>query len=408
MKKMTKLFSIVMALVLMLSVAVLPATAADPSAANVSFDLELVPVIGETDSNGLKSEENGIYKLIVYLTSDKRLCGATVDIVFDETKFAPLDECNDYTYTTDLEYNLPLFHRLGQMLDDNSYDSNGNVGGRAKYYGPNHAKSAQYNFKFTQTKTNALLWNYRPCENALELGECTREPMAEIYFKLLDGQQAEGAVFGFGTGVGTSAKGVSYDGTPTAGKFYVLANVDATNIMPISLIGTPDYTYTGSVAAGPALAHAKRQVKMSVANGAVVSGTEQMRVISTISAADWEAYFANTTNADATTNKITEVGIVAHKGADFDVEAAKAAAMNGSTADYTVKGTNYISTQGGVYSFAARIEYQSDVFDTSYIAYVKYLDAEGNEAFAFYDASYELAFKTNYTDITNKYLANHA
>lgn len=406
MKKLTKVFSIVMALVLMLSVAVLPANAATaPSDAHVSFDLELAPVIGETDSNGLKSEENGIYKLTVYLTSDVYLYGIIMDIVFDETKFAPLDAMNDYRYTTDLEYNEPLFNRLGSMLDANSYDSNGNLGGRAKYYGPSHSKSSTYEFKFTQTKTNALLWNYEPCENALELGGCTKEPVAEIYFKLLDGQQAEGAVFGFGTGTGVSAKSVTFDATPTAGKFFVLSTANFVNILPLDIIGTPNYTYTGSAAAAPVLSTAGRQVKMDVADGAVVKGTEQLRVVSSISNDDWNTYFANTTDEAATTNKLVEVGIVATQGA-FNMGDAQDAAKLGKGAhgDYTVATTTYIQNTGSDYRFGARIEYQTNVFDTTYVAFAKYLNAEGAEAYVFYDASYALAFATDYNTITADYI----
>ena len=406
MKKLTKVFSIVMALVLMLSVAVLPANAvAAPSDAHVSFDLELAPVIGETDSNGLKSEENGIYKLTVYLTSDVYLYGIIMDIVFDETKFAPLDAMNDYKYTTDLEYNEPLFHRLGLMLDANSYDASGNPGGRAKYYGPSHSKSSTYEFKFTQTKTNALLWNYEPCENALELGGCTKEPVAEIYFKLLDGQQAEGAVFGFGTGTGVSAKSVTFDATPTAGKFFVQASANFVNILPLDIIGTPNYTYTGSAAAAPALKHVGRQVKMDVAGGAVVRGTEQLRVVSSISNDDWNNYFANTTNEAESTNKLLEVGIVATQGA-FDMTAAQDAAKlgKGVHGDYTVATTTYIQNTGSDYRFGARIEYQTNVFDTTYVAFAKYKNAEGAVAYVFYDASYALAFAKDYGKITQDYI----
>lgn len=158
-------------------------------------------------------------------------------------------------------------------------------------------------------------------------------------------------------------------------------------------------------AAGPALTHVGRQVKMDVAGGAVVSGTEQLRVVSSISNDDWNNYFANTTVAAATTKKLLEVGIVATQGA-FDMTAAQDAAKlgKGVHGDYTVATTTYIQNTGSDYRFGARIEYQTNVFDTTYVAFAKYLNAEGAEAYVFYDASYALAFATNYSTITADYI----
>lgn len=169
-------------------------------------------------------------------------------------------------------------------------------------------------------------------------------------------------------------------------------------------------------AAGPALTYAGRQVKMTVKDGVVVSGTEQLRVVSTISAEDWNNYFANTTNAEATTDKILDVGFVAFKGklADFDVDTAKAAAQDpkNAAAGYSVAATTYIQNdvaKTGTYRFGARVEYQSgDVFDTTYMAFVHYKDASGIDKYAFYDTSDIgcLEFKTNYTTITDAYIGH--
>lgn len=164
--------------------------------------------------------------------------------------------------------------------------------------------------------------------------------------------------------------------------------------------------HIGSVAAAPVLSAAGRQVKMDVVNNAVVAHTEQLRVVSSISNDDWNNYFANTTDEAATTNKLVEVGIVATQGA-FDMEAAKTAAQQGKGVhgDYTVATTTYIQNTGSDYRFGARIEYQTNVFDTTYVAFAKYLNAESAEAYVFYDASYALAFATDYSTITASYIA---
>lgn len=164
--------------------------------------------------------------------------------------------------------------------------------------------------------------------------------------------------------------------------------------------------HVGSAAAAPVLSTAGRQVKMDVVDNAVVAHTEQLRVVSSISNDDWNNYFANTTDEAATTNKLVEVGIVATQGA-FDMEAAKTAAQQGKGVhgDYTVATTTYIQNTGSDYRFGARIEYQTNVFDTTYVAFAKYLNAEGAEAYVFYDASYALAFATDYSTITASYIA---
>lgn len=163
--------------------------------------------------------------------------------------------------------------------------------------------------------------------------------------------------------------------------------------------------HVGSAAAAPALTAAGRQVKMDVADGAVVEHTEQLRVVSSISNEEWNTYFANTTDETKTTNKLVEVGIVATQGA-FDMDAAKTAAQQGKGdhGDYTVATTTYIQNTGSDYRFGARIEYKTNVFDTTYVAFAKYLDAEGAEAYVFYDASCTLAFATDYDTITANYI----
>lgn len=164
--------------------------------------------------------------------------------------------------------------------------------------------------------------------------------------------------------------------------------------------------HIGSAAAAPVLSAAGRQVKMDVVNNAVVEHTEQLRVVSSISNDDWNTYFANTTDEAATTNKLVEVGIVATQGA-FNMGDAQDAAKLGKGAhgDYTVATTTYIQNTGSDYRFGARIEYQTNVFNTTYVAFAKYLNAEGAEAYVFYDASYALAFATDYSTITADYIA---
>lgn len=170
-------------------------------------------------------------------------------------------------------------------------------------------------------------------------------------------------------------------------------------------------SYTNAIVtvgdAAPVLNKDGRQVKMSVQSGAVVKGTEQLRVISSISKADWDANFAQTATADTTKNAIQKVGIVANNGTvPFDMTTAQNVAKGTPANGYSVAETTYIQQAADdTYKFGARIEYKTDVYDTTYVAFVEYTDAQGVTQYMFYDAEASVAFKTNYKTITDQYIA---
>lgn len=167
----------------------------------------------------------------------------------------------------------------------------------------------------------------------------------------------------------------------------------------------------GEVApAGPVLTKANSQVKMTATSATTVADAFQFRVISSISAADWDTYFANTGKADATANAITSVGFVAYPGTEgFDLETAKAAVTDtGSAPGYYLATTDYIQhADGADAKFGCRIDITSAETrsDVTYVAFAKYLDASGAAQVVFYDASYEALLATNYTGIVASYLA---
>ena len=74
--------------------------------------------------------------------------------------------------------------------------------------------------------------------------------------------------------------------------------------------------------AGPVVAKSRSQVKMTATSDTTVADAFTFRVISTITDADWDAYFANTA-AGGDTSAIQRLGFVAYKGtAGFDMETA--------------------------------------------------------------------------------------
>lgn len=160
--------------------------------------------------------------------------------------------------------------------------------------------------------------------------------------------------------------------------------------------------------AGPVVAKSKAEVKMTPNSPTTVEDAFQFRVTSVITDADWDTYFANT--AAGGINAITKLGFVAYKGTDgFDLETAKSVAKGGSAAGYDVATTTYVQkeTDSSDAYFGAIIQITSAETrsDATYIAYVEYTDAEGATQYAFYDAAQTALLDTNYQTIVESYLA---
>lgn len=410
MKKITRIFSVVMALVLMLSVAVLPANAAVPSDADVSFRLELSPETERKDSTGADPVANNVYRLDIFLTSNVRVATIIMGVTFDPVKFTPLDACDEYIYTTDRSqgYIDVLSEWRGPLLEAGSVKS-----GRDTFYEPsNSAVKSAYKSAFTDNDDGILLWNYEPADKSAMIGMCTDEKVASVYLQLNAGQTAEGAQFGFGIGQGTSAKSVGFCSNPELGKYLKLSTADLINIVPLDLIGTPDYTYTAPVVTGPAVAKSKAQVKMTPNSATTVEDAFSFRVTSVITDADWDAYFANSANPAATTNAIKSVGFVAYKGTTgFNLDTAKAVAQGTPAAGYDVATTDYIQKVNDTSDafFGCRLDITSAATrsDVTYVAFVEYVDGTGVTQYAFYEAAQTALLNTNYDGIVSKYLRDY-
>ncbi len=169
-------------------------------------------------------------------------------------------------------------------------------------------------------------------------------------------------------------------------------------------------TATALEQAGPVVAKSRAQVKMTVTSETTVAEDFMFRVISTITDADWDAYFANT--AAGGTNAIQRLGFVAYRGTDgFDMETAQAVAQGTAMEGYEVAWTNYIqktSDTADAY-FGARLEITSEATrsDVTYVGVVEYLDADGRTAYAFYDAAEQASLHTNYDNIVADYLRTY-
>lgn len=170
-------------------------------------------------------------------------------------------------------------------------------------------------------------------------------------------------------------------------------------------------TVAGAEAEGPAVAKSRSQVKMTATSDTTVADAFTFRVISTITDADWDAYFANTA-AGGDTSAIQRLGFVAYKGTDgFDMETAKAVAQGTATEGYDVAWTDYVqkADDSSDAYFGARLEITgADTrCDVTYVGVVEYLNADGTTAYAFYDAAEQALLNTNYDTIVADYLARY-
>lgn len=401
MRTAKRVLAIVMVLTMLCVFFVLPASAAEAA----TIKLTATQTASSPD----------IYKVTVSTQCNMTLQNMNMILLFDKTAFKLIR--NTGVANTSAT-NANGYLKEGEMTDNQIYD--GSIehpvyGTDVDAFHPDYgyAKgvgSGSFTFQvkpaaaaygtLSQDTWQAMLfdWTANLDDNALMFNCASEKPVFSFYLQKLD-TAADGA-YEVGIIDGCKVPVVVYD---TSNAVDTMASADGAK----ATISVQNATITlGSAAAAPVLSTAGRQVKMDVADGAVVKGSEQLRVVSSISNDDWNNYFANTTDEAATTDKLVEVGIVASKGA-FNMDDAKAAAQQGkgTHGDYTVATTTYIQNTGSDYRFGARIEYNSDVFDTTYVAFAKYLDAEGAEAYVFYDASYALAFATDYSTITASYIA---
>lgn len=170
----------------------------------------------------------------------------------------------------------------------------------------------------------------------------------------------------------------------------------------------------GEAPAAPVLTKGRAQYKMeTLVPGVSVADNFQYRVLSTISKADWEANFENTAVEGATTKALTEVGFIAADTATFDLNTAKTAVIANTTGDYTTglpagykaATTNHIYRTDGDATFACRVDTSKDTCaDLTYIAFAKYLDADGQPQVIFYDAAATVLLKSSYDELVNRWL----
>lgn len=219
---------------------------------------------------------------------------------------------------------------------------------------------------------------------------------------------AAGSTIGFDMFSGLFAKNHTYlqsvdKSNKKATNKYGAAYYDSSDASVTFTVGTP-------APAGPVVAKAKSQVKMTATSATTVADEFSFRVISKISDSDWDTYFKNTGVADATTDYITAVGMVAYKGAAaFDADTAKKVVAGTPAADYSAAKTDYISkvsdTADAEFGAIIKANHSTLKNDVTYMGFVQYVDASGNAQTIFYETAGTAALSTSYDTIVNAYLA---
>lgn len=403
---MKKIGAVLLALVLCLSVAVLPVYAGFNSDYTLASGKSVAYKI-ELDKPSYKAGETVTVKLFMRIQDADQLNGAALTFAVNSALFDLTENAADTVKTT-------------ATLSDNA---------ATLFKAPKDYQWAWLSgtplTRLTQANTaeeNALYDSYLKTSLARDMygthenaGVTTKglpgseinaddQPLFQFQLKLKDN-------IADGTAVNVAITSGTINGKPAQATASIFVNgaTRATNMAAtgFDVSAAVASATVGQVApAGPVLTKAVSQVKMTLTSATTVAEPFQYRVISKISGDDWNEYFANTGTENAGTNAITSVGFVAYKGAAaFDLETAKAVANGATAADYAAKETDYIQYDGSEAKFGCRIDFTAKPEnDVTYIAYAKYLDANGAAQVVFYDAAESSPVASKYTEMVAAYV----
>lgn len=428
MKKNAKILSVTLALVLALMAVAIPASAAVPTP-TVKAD-----VVAEYQ--GKTSGGYDYYKFSVYIDSTLSLNGIQCNVSWDGNAWTLLraNNKNDATafnaQVMDRTDPKNVLYKYTDYYDEYGLDGSGNgqwdcdaIGDGYAYLAADGAAPSIANISDTNlgaTLVDAgyegayMAWAVPFTDSYLNISGGTvnqanspdsgRVMVMSWYMRLNDGVAPGRYEVGFNAAQ-------AYRLTAQYNYYDAIASRDIG--LDMGDIPADSVTYTNAIidvgTEGPAVAKSKAELKFTLTSPTTVADPFTLRVTSVITDADWDAYFANTAVADATTNAIQRLGFVAYRGTDgFDMDTAKAVAQGTATEGYDVAWTDYIqktSDTADAY-FGARLEITSvdTRTDVTYVGVVEYLDANNQTAYAFYDAEQEALLDQNYTTYVQQYV----
>lgn len=418
MKHTTKIISSLLALVLCLSVAIVPVGAADVEAGTVDVTFSVEKHEG-VDSLGAPAED--IYAVTMYLKNTNPINALLVPVYYNKTLFTPVDGTDmsilEWGYTVDFENGLTgVAYLPGTDLSDtrkftNTLAAPGDrvVNARGAVNGLGHT-SAQKVLDIIacnpETTTLTHFWGglskdtYGAIYINYETGNMTCNlqayneptPYVTMLFKLNPGvtdADVVGAEFGY-----LPASTKPYDGTTEADLTKFFFSAQSTGVTPTF---NASYCVVESSTATPVVAKAKSQVLFT---GDKATGTPDdafaYRLTSVVTADDLALMNANG-------NTITELGFVAANASNAGTLAEAKAAVEAGTqlpAGWKTANTTYISqadASADAY-FGARIQnilHSTQTEDISVCAYVAYTNGN-TTSYIWYDAAVTAGVSTNY------------
>ncbi len=401
MQKLRKSLSALLAVVMLISVFSFAASAGvDPIDAsapqNIAMKLEVEHEDGTVATTVNRGETVTVNVYVTAKDAAARIYGGAIQFFWDSSVYTYVEGSRTWGLSSIDEASLYAVNNTQAQY----INTVANMTDEEKAYGWNICGNFQISNAAGTVNTNASL---------IQAGSAT--PFISIKLKVSD-TVADGTVAPIGIPVtsiapkNTTRMNYTYIQTWTDAEQKVTQNKSKSLYIMDTVA---EISVASEAPAGPAVTKTSGQVKMTPTSATTVADAFSFRVVSSISDADWTTYFANTGVAGATTNAITKAGFVAYKGTTgFDMAAAQALAKSGAAESgaYSNATTDYIQkTSGAAASFGARIEFTSQPYDVTYVAYVEYLDSTGATQYAFYEAAGTALLQTNYTTIVNNYLA---
>lgn len=195
------------------------------------------------------------------------------------------------------------------------------------------------------------------------------------------------------TPVQTSVTYFSNPGNATTGKAYAAATYDAGNIATATV---------GSATAPSILQYDKAQIRFrgigATSTSADYEGKFDVRTKAKISEADFLSTFESEAHAMAP-GVVTDLGFVyaaTSNVADFDLDTAKAVAEGGSAAGYVKKSVTYMQHNDGTdYTFTCLIENIADADKTDGVSCIAYVCYEGE--YIYFDAPVTVSYAGLYS-----------
>lgn len=440
-RSMNKFFSAILALVMLCSVVVLPASALEGGNVEIAFSVEKHNGV---DTAGATADD--IYALTISFKNDHPINAFVMPVYYNSKVFTPIDGTDmaimDWGYTIDFDAGLTGvgYEAKGDLADAKKYNKSNalpgdrvvNARGAIAGLGSSSAKKVldivacnpsdpnlvHFWGGMSQDGIGAIYLNYETGANTCNIQAYdTLTPFVTLFFKANAGATAEqikNARFGFYAESTKNCFDSTVEGDTT--KFYF--DAESTSYVPAAVSGE----CTMSAPAGPAVAKSKGQIKMTKTGADTVADDFSFRVISKITDTDWDKYFSGTLDSDTelgATNAIQKVGFVVAESGNFAMDAAKAAAKkyaesaNPDAEDlgvYKVATTNFIQKTDDASDafFACRID--TSVLtksDRKYIAFVQYKDGDGNIQYAFYDEAQEILLDSKYGDYKAAWLSQN-